>query len=270
MTVRAPSFFLLRLAIAIYIQAGNSKMMRHTQFNYTALTTVGLASLLINVLSFAGSSAYAQSDNTNHGLPPGTVAGGSRGATTCSIQAPVVAFMPETNLLQTLDTQPSLWVYLPESLPLQDAELVLYDETETAVIDTVFSIADQSGLVKIDLAAIANVSPLKADQRYRWFLSLICPDNRAADISVDGWLHLTPLSATLAEQLDRTSDPVEQANLYITAGMWSEAIATLVDWQESSSTTIAPEAWEGVIEALNPGSVPLNLATADQLTLDAN
>ncbi|MGK7891889.1 MAG: DUF928 domain-containing protein [Leptolyngbyaceae cyanobacterium] len=247
-------------------------MMRHPRFShYATLATVGLASLLVNVFPVATLPVYAQSsDDSNQGLPPGTVGGGSRGPVDCNAHSPLVAFAPETNLLKTLATQPTLWVYLPDTFSFEEAEFVLYDENEATVIDTVFTVADQSGLMKIDLAAIAQDQALEPGQNYRWFFSLVCPDNRAADVSVDGWLNLTPLATDLANQLDQTHDPIDRANLYISADMWSEALTTLVSWHESPSPDLSQSAWDGVIETLSPVTTPLNLTTAYRLTLESD
>lgn len=247
-------------------------MIRYPQLNYKALATAGLASLVLNVLPITAIAAYGQSsDDPNQGLPPGTVGGGSRGGSVaCSVQTPLVAFMPDTNVLKTLDTDPSLWVYLPNFSSFETAELVFYDENETAVIDTVFPVANQSGLMKISLDAIAQNQPLDSHQSYRWFLSLVCPNNRAADVSVDGWLQLTPLSTALAHQLGQTTNPIEQANLYLTAGMWSEALTTLIRWQESPSPDITQQAWTEVIATLSPVTTPLNFTTAYRLRLEAD
>ena len=239
--------------------------MQYFQVRYRILPILSMVSLLTLSSVSLPSSANTNNPDPNQGLPDGTVGGGSRSGSACSSQEPLLAFVPDSHILKTTESQTTLWFYLPKSDILTDAELIVYDENGDAVVDTIFSVAEQSGLFGINLNSLTDGGILDLEKDYRWFFSLICPDDRAADVSVDGWVQSTALSPSFIDELNAVP-PVEQANLYIQEGLWSEAVLLLLNSQHSAiSAAPRPNSWNSVIQAISPAPIPLNFATAYQL-----
>lgn len=246
-------------------------MMQYLQMGYK-LTAASILALFVLLPPLTFQAAYAQGDDTdsNDGLPPGTVGGGSRGSETqCGTHEPLMAFIPNDQVLKTTQEQPTLWFYLPNVDTLSDAEFILYDENYHPIVDTTFSVADQSGLFGVNLAAITQDQPLQLNQNYRWFFSLICPDNRAADISVDGWLQTVSLPSSINQVISNT-EPVEQAKAYLREGLWSEALAVLIDLHTSAPTTTLLDEWNTIIQTMSHAPVSLSFVNAYQLNLTPN
>lgn len=238
------------------------KMMQYFRLRYRVLALLSMASLAtLSSFGFA-EGAHANGSNPNEGLPDGTVGGGSRSGTACSSQDPLLAFMPSNHLLKTAEAQTTLWFYLPSSDILTDAELVVYDEGGNTVVDTTFSVAEQSGLIGINLDSLAPDQKFDLETNYRWFFSLICSEDRAADISVDGWVQSTSLDPSFVNTLN-SMPPIEQANLYLQAGLWSEAVSLLMDAQDS--TISSAHDWHTIVQTLSSAPVHLNFETASQI-----
>ena len=94
-----------------------------------------------------------------------------------------------------------------------------------------------------------------------WFFSLICPEDRAEDVSVDGWVQSTTLSSSLMNTLEASSS-VEQANLYLQEGLWSEAVLLLMNApQANPNSDNWLTTWNSVLQTLSPAPVSLDFAT---------
>ena len=240
-------------------------MMQYFRLRYKAFSIFSMVSLL--TLSSFGlpSISTANTTDPNQGLPDGTLGGGSRSGSACNSQEPLVAFVPDSHVLKTTESATTLWFYLPDSEILTDAELIVYDEQGNAVVDTTFSVSEQSGLLGINLISMTEERQLDLEKDYRWFFSLICPDDRAADISVDGWVQSTALSPSFMNEIS-AAPPLEQAGLYVQEGLWSEAMLLLMhSQQEQVATPSRVEGWDSIIQAISPAPISLNFATASQL-----
>ncbi|MEM9213542.1 MAG: DUF928 domain-containing protein [Cyanobacteria bacterium P01_F01_bin.150] len=242
-------------------------MMKHYQLQDRIFTFLSMMSLwTLSSLSLP-SIVHANGTDANQGLPEGTVGGGSRSGSACNSQEPLLAFVPGNHVLKTTEAQTTLWFYLPDSDILTNAELIVYDETNAVVIDTSFSVAERSGLLGVNLNLMVEKGKLDLEKNYRWFFSLICPDDRAADLSVDGWVQTTSLSSSFTDAINSVS-PVEQANLYIQEGLWSEAVLLLMNSPRMSNTTESRlDMWNSVVQTISPAPVSLNFTTASQVTI---
>lgn len=214
------------------------------------------------------SSAVHATEGENRGLPGGTVGGGSRGGTVCSSQEPLLAFVPDSHVLKTTDSKATLWFYVPDSEMLTHAELIVYDEHDNAVVDTTFSVEEQAGLFGVNLNLMEEGQHISLGKDYRWFFSLICPGNRAADISVDGWVQSTALSSDVSSELS-VADPLEQAALYVQEGLWSEALSLMLSEQYGDLDAPTLEGWMSIMQSMSPIPVALDLTTASQLTVES-
>ncbi|MGA7936315.1 MAG: DUF928 domain-containing protein [Kovacikia sp.] len=204
------------------------------RFNLQKLVSAGmLVTLLGTSFSLLSTIADTQaSDAAKPGFPGRRVGGGTRGD--CSTTGPLISLVPQDNVSVTTSAHPSLWFYVSASKSMQNMEFVLYDQTNKLVYETIVPTPEQSGIVRIALPNSEKLSPLAIDETYHWYLSMVCPVTRAADISVNGGLRRIAAPANLPKQLE-SATPLKQAKLYREAGIWSDALTILANLYSTQS-----------------------------------
>ncbi|MEC4894340.1 MAG: DUF928 domain-containing protein [Oscillatoria sp. PMC 1051.18] len=210
---------------------------------------LGLASILIITPSSFSEQVLAQrSNNPRQGLPGRRVGGGTRGG--CNFGArSLTALIPENNLSLTVAENPSLFFYLPEYAEGKTIEFVLRDEQDRLVYETTFTPTLSAGIVSYPLSNPQDSVPLKVGEKYRWYFSVICnPENRANDVSVDGWIERIEPNQTLASQLQQATLD-EQVELYREAGLWNDALTILAQLRYSRPNDVSLAAqWAQLLE----------------------
>jgi len=191
------------------------------------------------------------------GLPGRRLGGGTRNPEGYIEQMPLVALIPETNLGITTAAYPQFLFYLPAANEIRDVEFVLYNEADDLVYETTVSVAPTAGIFSMDLAEVA---PLQLNKNYHWYFSIIA-DDRAQDMSVDGWTRRVELSTWIQEQsLDpslalrlETAAPLERVRLlYQEAQLWHDAAVMLEDLQQTTPNSRAiAEEWNHLLQAVN-------------------
>ncbi|MEM6252334.1 MAG: DUF928 domain-containing protein [Cyanobacteria bacterium P01_D01_bin.156] len=233
--------------------------------SYRSIFAVSLGCLLtLNLGAIPGlANASGQSDNIpSQGLPGRRLGGGTRGPEVSGYtpQMPLIALVPETNLGVTTAAYPRFLFYLPNAEGIRKVEYVLRNEADELVYDTTVSVDSRSGIFSIDLASVEGLEPLQVDENYRWYFSIIA-DDRAQDISVDGWTRRVDLHTWIEEQTLTpdlavrlsTAPPLEKAQLlYQEAHLWHDAALILEDLHQANpnNQTIAKE-WFSLLEAVN-------------------
>lgn len=232
---------------------------------YKSILTVGLGCLLsLNLEVLPGSANTSrQSDNIpSQGLPGRRLGGGTRGPEVSGYapQMPLVALMPETNLGVTTAVYPRFLFYLPNADGIREVEYVLRNEADELVYETTVSVGSSSGLFSIDLSSVEGLAPLKVNENYRWYFSIVA-DDRAQDISVDGWTRRVDLHNWVEEQALPSdlatrlavAPPLERAKiLYQEAHLWHDAALLLEDLYQANpdDKTISTE-WFRLLEAVD-------------------
>ena len=103
---------------------------------------------------------------------------------------------------------------------------MLLDESDRQVYDKTFKTTATSGIISLSLP---NSAQLEMGKKYHWYLSVICnAQDRADDISVDGWIQRVKPNPTLASKLAKVA-PSQRAGVYAQADLWQEALTTLVE-----------------------------------------
>lgn len=198
---------------------------------------------------------------SDRGAPDRTGGTGSRGdicgdrLETTTENHRLIAITPKNNVATTINSHPSIYIYISETLD-KKAQFRLIDlETEKPIEETnkTFVLPNRSSILKIDLPPTLELKP---ETPYQWQLLIICnPDNRESDKMVQGWIEritLTPEQKAKIEQTTATS--LERAILYVETGVWSEAIDILATLQEQN-----PEAktqWTELLESVELGAIP--------------
>lgn len=204
-------------------------------------------------------------DQVTPGVPGRRIGGGSRG---CSVTGDgptdhaLTALVPETTMGLTVEAYPTFFWYLPPTSATA-VEFVLMDEnSEKVIYETTFRTKGEAGIVSLNLPENASLPPLEINDSYRWYFSIICnPEDRAADIYVQGWVRRIEASASLTEQLATTTSDLERVQVYARNGIWHEAIAMLAQLRRSNPNNAEIQReWQELITSVqleNVAQVPL-------------
>jgi hypothetical protein len=190
----------------------------------------GIAAYLTSTLW--GTSALAQQHNSDRAEFPGRrIGGGTRGECLAGRQ-PLVALNPANNLGVTTNDAPSVYFLMPALNETLQVEFILRDSSETSVYKTAFDVNTTEEIVGIRLPE----GQLKADQDYHWYFSVICdPEDRSQNVVLTGWLRRVS-SEIESPEIENQSDlesSLERVMLYQESGLWTDAIATLVELHQT-------------------------------------
>ncbi|MEO1445159.1 MAG: DUF928 domain-containing protein [Cyanobacteria bacterium J06635_11] len=197
-------------------------------------------------------------DELRQGLPGRRLGGGTRTPSMAAYndQLPLTALIPENVLSITTAAYPRLLFHLPVIETSQTVELVLYNSAEALVYQQQFDVIGNSGIVSIDLSNADGLAPLTVDETYQWYFTIVA-DDRAQDISVDGWVKRVDIETWsqqhnaphLSAQLT-TPPPLEQARLlHEEADLWSEAAQVVHSLrQQNPQSKEVTAVWEQLLE----------------------
>ncbi len=212
------------------------------------------------------------------GTRPGGVAKGrkkggavrGRGAVTgpCRrLNQPLIALVPSTEdgipfVEKTISKNPSFWFYIPP-LPVTQtyAEFVLMNEEGKDIYSRVFRLQSKPGMINLRLPS--NFNSLEANKNYRWIFSTICnPQDRSADVIVNGWLNYTPAQNNLNWQLKLTPEN-QHMKVYTENRLWYETLTNLAKLREQypQDETIKAD-WAEVLQLMGlPENTPQTWTT---------
>ncbi len=214
------------------------------------LSKTVLVALVVN-LSLATLPAISQTYvPPDRGLPGRREGGGTRGG--CVKEQPTLtAIVPQTNLGLTTQAQPTLLWYIPTSTA-KIAEFELRDAQESVIYTHQIPITGEAGLLKVQLSSAEQIS-LEPGQRYHWYFSLVCdPQDRSGDIFTEGWIERIQPNPELENQLTQASE-IDRATLYAEAGIWHDALATLVNLQQVDRSAVAAN-WANLLTSVDLAS----------------
>ncbi len=231
--------------------------------SYKSVFAIGLGCLLsLNLGSIPGLANTSSDRIPSQGLPGRRLGGGTRGPEVSGYipQMPLMALVPETNLGVTTAAYPRFLFYLPNAEGIREVEYVLRNEADELVYETMVAVTSSSGIFSIDLASVEGLPPLQLNENYRWYFSIVA-DDRAQDISVDGWTRRVDLQTWMEEQaltpdiVDRleAATPLEKAKiLYKEAHLWHDAALILEELYQANpqDNAIATE-WFRLLEAVD-------------------
>ncbi len=196
-------------------------------FSQKRISTICLALVLIlfNSLSLSAEARPSQ------GLPGRRVGGGSRGcqeakSSTALDPKQLIALVPESNVSKTATDYPTLFFRVPNFPSSKSLELVLRDDRDQKVYKTTFQSPNSGGILAVPLPGSA-MPPLAVGKSYHWYFSIICDArDRAKDIALEGNIQRVQLTPALAGRLRQASFS-ERANLFLTNGLWQDALMTM-------------------------------------------
>lgn len=171
--------------------------------------------------------------------------GGTRGPSSdCSAKngQSLTALVPGSKFGATEAAYPSFFVYIPALLtqvsPLP-AEFILKDFRGNEIYKANFNTSEMPGIVMINLPDQAGLPALEVDQDYQWSFSVSCqPDESSRSMEVQGWVRRVKLDDALSDELSKA--PLQkQFEIYTKAGIWHDALGTLVDLRRGDPFNIA-------------------------------
>lgn len=190
------------------------------------------------------------------GEPSGRGQGGGTRSPDCDRYEEVTALVPivqvgERSIHWGLTTlaQPTVWVSAPNGLAEgTPIEFVMRNDSGQIVDRSVqVTVAVAPGSVSFTPAA-----PLQIGETYRWIVSITCdaamPD---VPVRVEGYIQRVAAPATLEAA---PVDPLQQAVIYASVGIWYDALAVLGDRPDRSPMIAA--AWSSLLEQINLDQLP--------------
>lgn len=128
----------------------------------------------------------------------------------------------------TVEGYPSFWFYVPYSSTLS-VEFILINDQNKRVHQENYLLTGTPGIVRIRPSSKSMSAPLEVGKDYRWVFSILCdPNDRSADMYVDGWVQRVAPSSNLTTAL-KIAIPEKRAVLYAKEGLWYETLTTLVE-----------------------------------------
>jgi Domain of Unknown Function (DUF928) len=202
-----------------------------------------------------------QTKSTDFGLPTHRRDGGSRGVQDSCVantaNQNLMALIPEKTVGINASASPKLFFYVPKIKETSTLEFVLRNQKDQLIYEAFLS-TEGNGIMSVEVPGEVNSSLLKADQKYHWYLSMICNNHqRSRDIVAEGWMHQKALDQNLQEKLNNASS-LEKVAIYREQGIWFDALSVLAENLDSvTENTMLRQQWSEML-----GSVGLeNLAS---------
>ena len=105
--------------------------------------------------------------------------------------------------------------------------------------------------MKLNLPKNVN---LTTNQEYTWTFTIICdPLDRSADQSVKGTIEKIEISSDLKNSLENAT-PLQQAEIYAKAKIWSDTIALVADLRTSDPAEWEAE-WKELLGSVGLGQI---------------
>lgn len=212
-------------------------------------------SILVCLLSISASVPALAQNSDRAEFPGRRVGGGTRGE--CLPAQPLVALNPASNLAVTASDKPTVYFSMPMLEEARQVEFFVRDLEGNFVYETAFAAGEKAEILGVTVPA----DVLTLEQDYQWYFSVVCdPLDRSQNVVLEGWLRRTSPFAALTSPTSSTTptedSSVSSTNLdlalsYEQAGLWGDAIATLVELRQTHPENSAVEQqWDQLLQKL--------------------
>lgn len=245
----------------------------------TLSTTLFLQIFVVPVFSTTKQSEYSQQNqqqNTdrsweisqifrsprNRGVPPAAAGAGTRNGScvpSTEDKLPLTALVPKSSSEQegqlglTVSERPTFVGYIPKA-NAENGELLIFENVsptnDRLIIRQSFPLSDRAGIVSINLSA--NSKTLEVGKMYKWKLRIVCnPDDRSQDVQSNAvWVQRIQPDSTLTNQI-KNATPMNLSAVYAEAGIWQEALASLVKARQAQPTnSTLTTNWEQMLKSV--------------------
>lgn len=174
--------------------------------------------------------------------PKSTAAGGRRGGCVLG-DLPIKAITPgDDNRIKTISSQPPFFIYIPKT-KAKTAQFVLKHKDGTQVDFQEIPIDNGDYITQINLHSNIN---LQEGEEYLWEISLVCtPMFINSGNYTKGTIERVSLDEFSQNQIQMTSNPLEIAEVYANADIWSETLTTLMEIKDSQ-----PQEWQELFKSV--------------------
>jgi hypothetical protein len=134
---------------------------------------------------------------------------------------------------QTVSSHPSLFLYLPESVPVPIQFSVSQPASGGPPIYETRIEAPKAGILKIELPA--DRPALSGNEVYLWSVTVLESERRpAVNPLYVSWIERVPMKPELEAALAAATTERDRARAYAQAGAWYDALATLYEAQQEN------------------------------------
>ena len=134
--------------------------------------------------------------------------------------------IPKDTQALTVSDSPELLFDVPDLDQASTLEILLLDQNQQIVSRKEFQPGYQPGIVSMNLVDDTNNHILELDSLYSWYLVQECAGVDIPKVIAHGSFMRVELEKNLAQQLEDAS-AIEKVQLYQSANIWHEAIASL-------------------------------------------
>ncbi len=203
---------------------------------------------------------------SNLGRPGNREGAATRSA--CLSANKLTALVPLSNLGLTTEGFPTFYWYVPQNTCLAEFRLVEVDPTnnnETVLYLSRMDLSGDARIVGLPLPSDGSLMPLKVGKEYFWDIGLVSPNNPDDPPSnfVKGWVKRVEPTTNIVAAL-KTAKGMDRYEAYASAGLWYDALKTLVDLRQTTPNNPAlNQAWS---ELFNSDAVELQAIAGSKST----
>ena len=212
----------------------NYKRKFIASFSLTFLVALSLLGTLSSAVQAQNKSIYTNKKNRVTFDPPKgdkpqqTIGGASRGdqcpLDSQAIDLPITPLIPTATQALTVQSHPTLLVYLPQT-SAKKAYFAVRDENEDYDYQTILPVSDSAGIVSLTLPK--DAPDLSVDKEYQWSLILMCDGKLRPDSPVaTGSIKRVASTPYMAQKLPG-GNLLESAAIFGEAGIWYDTVAAL-------------------------------------------
>jgi len=156
----------------------------------------------------------------------------------------LIPLIPETNYGQTVSARPTIFVYVPE-MSTRQVFFSLQDEYRNTIYQTKLEVSGQEGIVSFTLPPEAP--ELEVGKNYVWFFAPLEPNGtlKPDNYGVSAWIKRVEIPTGGRVN----SDPIKQATLYASSGIWYDTLSILRSAQKAQPNNITFNTeWKELLE----------------------
>ncbi len=158
---------------------------------------------------------------------------------------------PQDGFSVTVSNRPTLFWYVPATTA-KIAEFRLLGNDDQELYHQTIGLSGQAGVVSLTLPDRVTESLLTPNQELRWQFSVTCdPNQPSKNPFVEGVIQRNTPDQALIDRVNQAASASERANVYANAGVWQEAISTLVTQRCLTPTdTALTSSWQNLLKSV--------------------
>jgi hypothetical protein len=245
--------FVQKLESQFFMPTKNKFLLRYLQLGTALLITLSV----LGVWAMPSSAARVVFKPPGDRAPKTSAGGASRNDSTCGIASDkppgenVTPLLPKSDIGLTLAEHPTIFIYVPET----NAKAVFFsikDVNNNNIYQDYLALPHKSGIIQVKLPI--SSPGLKADQRYKWSLAMICTSSLEPDSPfVSGWIHRVNIGNTLNNTKNLTLDSVIKL---AASGLWYDTLSALAELRRAQpNNQILTTSWQDLLNSVGLNAI---------------